>query len=107
MNPNEASANKSYNITQNGNTFIPVPANPSGKLVLVRIVINTKGGASNTIQIFDSTPALGTDPQLKKGVIDTPNTFGSIDYGLPFFNGIFLVVGGGTAPDVTVVYKEI
>ena len=107
MNPNEASANKTYNIKTNGTTFIPVPANPVGKLVLVRIVINTKGASSNTAVIYDSNETLGANDDYRKAGLDTVNTTGHIDYGFPMFNGIYIVVATGTAPDMTVVYKEI
>lgn len=106
MNPNEASANKTYNITTNGTTFIPLPANPAGKLVLVRIVVNTKGASSNTATIYDSNETLGTAPELRKGALDTVNTLGSVEYGFPMYNGIYIVVATGTAADMTVVYKE-
>ncbi len=106
MNPNEASANKTYNITTNGVVTLPVPTNPKAKLVLLALVVNTKGGSGSTIGIFDSTEALGADSQLKKGNLDTATAIGTVTYNFPCFNGIYLVVGGGTAPDVTVVYAE-
>ena len=106
MNPHEASANKTYNITQNGTTFIPLPANPAGKLVLVRIIVNTKGASSNTAAIYDSNETIGANNERKKGTLDTVNTIGSIEYGLPMFNGIYIVVATGTAADMTVVYAE-
>ena len=106
MNPNEASANKTYNITANGTTFIPIPANPAGKLVLVRLVINTKGGSSNTATIYDSNETIGANAEKRKGILDTTANVGSIEYGFPCFNGIYIVVATGTAPDITVVYAE-
>lgn len=105
MNPNLESANKSYNITQNGTVILP--SSPTGKLVLIAIVINTKGGSSNTIQIFDSNATLGTNNQYKKGTLDTASSVGRFTYGIPMFNGILLVVGGGTTPDATVIYAEV
>lgn len=103
MNPNEASANKTYNITTNGITQIPVPANPVGKLVLVRVIVNTKGASSNTATIYDSA----STEENKKGKIDTTASVGAIECGYPIFNGLRIVTETGTAPDLTVVYKEI
>ena len=106
MNPNEASANKTYNINQNGVTIIPVPSNPSRKLVLLRIIVNTKGASSNTATIYDSNATIGANSDYKKGAVDTVNTTGNIEYGFPMFNGIYIVVAAGTAADLTVVYAE-
>ena len=75
-----------------------------GKLVLVRIVVNKKGGSSNTATIYDD---IGANPDNIKGIIDTTDRVGSIEYGFPIYNGIHIVVATGTAPDLTVVYKEI
>ncbi len=107
MNPNEASANKTISITTLGTTVLPVPSNPSGKLLLVRVIINTKGGSSNTATIYDSNEALGANSDYYKGKIDTTTNVGSIEYGFPLHNGLYIVVATGTAPDLTVVYKEI
>ena len=100
MNPNEASGNKTYNITTNGVTTLP------GKVVLIRVVVNKKGSSSNTATIYDSTEALGADPELKKATIDTTANVGALEYGFPCFNGIYIDVATGTAPDLTIVYKE-
>lgn len=106
MNPNEASANKTYNITTNGVVFIPVPANPTGKLVLQALVINTKGASSNTVTIYDSNLTLGANVELRKGTIDTTVVPGRFEYNIPMFKGIYIVVATGTAPDITVIYSE-
>ena len=106
MNGNEASANKTYNITQNGTVILPVPTNPRAKLILLALVINTKGGSSNTIGIYDSTEAIGANVERKKGNLDTASSIGRIEYNIPILDGIYLVVGGGTAPDITVIYQE-
>ena len=107
MNPNEASANKTLQITTNGTTVIPVPQNPKGKLVLVRLVINKKGVSSNTATIYDSDEDTGADVSQRKGILDTTDKVGNIEYGFPCFKGIYIVTETGTAPDITVVYKEI
>ncbi len=93
------SGRKTYNVTTNGIVTIP------GKFVLDAIVVNTKGGSSNTCAIYDSTATQGTDPANKKGTLDTNASVGDVQYGFPMFNGIYLVVGGGTTPDLTIVYE--
>lgn len=106
MNPDQASANKTYNVTTNGVVIIPVGTNPKNKLVLIRIIVGTKGGSGATVQIFDSNATIGANPERKKGTLDTVNTLGEVPFGFPFYDGIYLVVGGGTAPDLTIVYAE-
>ena len=97
MNANEASANKFYNITGNGSTTL------DGKLVLIRVVVNTKGGSSNTATVYaDAYPT----PEYKIGKIDTTASVTSIEYGIPCLTGIHIVTATGTAADLTVVYKE-
>jgi hypothetical protein len=99
MNPNEASDNKTYNITQNGTTVLP------GRFVLVRLVINTKGASSNTAAIYDSDETVGANVERLKGTLDTTDSARSIEYGFPMFTGIYIVVSAGTAANITVVYK--
>jgi len=106
MNPNEASANKSYNITTNGDVFLPVPTNPKCKFVIVNIIVNTKGGSGSTLQLFDTTEALAFPPERKKGTIDLATSLGPFPHTYPFFDGIAARVSGGTAPDVTIIYAE-
>lgn len=103
------SANQTYNITTNGITVIPVPKTPQGansKWILVRIIVNTKGASSNTATIYDSNETIGANAEFKKGTLDTVNTLGSVEYGFPMYNGIYIVTATGTAPDLTIVYKE-
>ena len=100
MNPNEASANKTYNITTNTVTIIP------GKFVLIAVVVNTKGASSNLATIYDSNSTIGANAQNKKATIDTVNTFGRIEYGFPCYNGIYIVTSAGTPSDITVIYAE-
>lgn len=95
MNPLDASANQHYNVTTLGDTTL------TGKLVLVRIVVNKKGASSNTATVYD-----GSDSDVKIGIIDTTDRVGSIEYGLPCLTGIKISVATGTAPDLTVVYRE-
>lgn len=102
MNTNFLGNNKAYNITQNGTIVLPTT-----KGVLVALVINSKGGASNTVKIYDSNAALGASDPLKRATLDTATSLGRFDYGFPLVNGLYLVVGGGTTPDITVIYSEI
>lgn len=106
MNPNEATSNKTLNIRTNGTVQIDVPKNPVGKLVLIALVINTKGASSNTATIFDSNETLGEPAELRKGVIDTTVVPGRFEYNIPMVNGIRIVVATGTAPDMTLIYAE-
>lgn len=96
MNPNEASANKTYNITGNTTTQL------TGKLVLIAIVINTKGSGSNTAEIYNS----GSTTENKIGKLDTTANVGRIEYDIPMLNGIRIVTSTGTAGDLTVIYAE-
>lgn len=100
MNPQEASGNKTYNITGNGVTIIP------GKFVLIALLVGTKGGAGHTATIYDSNEAIGANPERKKATIDDVNTYGRIDLGFPVFNGIYIVHGGGTTSDITLIYSD-
>ena len=101
----QSAETKAYNLKTLGTTIIPVPANPTGKLILKGIVINTKGASSNTLAIYDSNETLGANVELKKGTIDTTVLPGTFEYeDLLFTNGIYIVCASGTAPDVTVLY---
>lgn len=98
MNPNEASANKLYNIIANTTVTL------TGKLVLVRVIIGKKGASSNLLTIYSDTAAT---PEQKIVQIDTTSNVGSIELGVPCLTGIHAVTSAGTAGDVTLVYKEI
>lgn len=107
MNPNTILYGKSYNIRTNGTTIIKAPQNPTGKLLLIGIVVNTKGASSNVAIIYDSNATLGALEDNRKGTLDTVNTLGRIDYGILMENGIYIVTQVGTAPDMTVIYQEV
>jgi hypothetical protein len=104
MNPNLSSATRSYNITGNGTTTLNVPNNPLGKLILIALVINTKGGSSNTAKIYDSNESIGANSDYLKATLDTTDRVGRVDYGIPMTNGIYIVTSAGTAADITVLY---
>src|SRR3990167_6360172 len=97
MNPNEASANLSRNTTTKGLTSI------SGKFVLIAIVINTKGGSSNTAKIYDDVNGEET-PENLIATIDTTGATIRLDYGLPMLKGINIRTATGTDADLTVIY---
>lgn len=69
-------------------------------------MVNTKGASSNTATIYDSTEAIGANAERRKGKLDTTANVGAIEYGFPVFDGLYIVVETGTAPDLTVVYAE-
>ncbi len=84
-------------ITTNTTTTVK-----SGAGVLRRIVINTRGGITNTLTIYDNTTATGT----VIGIIDTVNgVSGNFEYGVSFSTGLTIVTANGTAADVTVIYE--
>lgn len=104
MNNNESSANLYRNITTNGTTVIALPNNPVQKYVLVAIVVNTKGSSSNTATLYDSNTTIGANPDNKIATIDTTASVGRINYGVPLFNGVYIVTATGTAADLTLIY---
>jgi hypothetical protein len=96
MNKTDYNSNLSLNLKANGDTVI------AGKYDLIAVVINTKGGSSNTLKIYDNTA--GTDGI--RASIDTTASVGRLEYGIPFLDGIHIVIATGTAPDITVIYRE-
>ena len=101
-------ADKFYNVNTNGTVVIPNPGNPDNlKLCLVRIIINTKGGSGNTAVLYDSNETIGANAENRIGNIDTNTPVNNPEYSLILQNGIYIVIGGGTAPDLTLIYKEI
>jgi len=94
-------ANKTYNIKTLGTTTLP------GKFLLVAIIVGTKGASANTATIYDSTTALGAESSLERGILDTVNTLGRVEYGIPMFNGIYIVTATGTASNLLVIYRDL
>jgi len=90
---------KSYNITTNGLTTLP------GKWLLVAIVINSKGASSNTATIYDDIEGQET-VERRIAKIDTTDSVTRLDFGLPIQYGINIRTATGTAPNLTVIYKE-
>ena len=90
-------ASSSYlHLNANGTTTAK-----SGAGVLRRIIINTRGGIVNTLTIYDNTAATGA----VIGAVDTVNAGGSFDYELDFTTGLTVVLAGGTAADITIIYE--
>ncbi len=91
-------ASSSYlHLNANGTTTVK-----SGAGVLRRIVINTRGGILNTLTIYDNTTATGA----VIGVVDTSGAeAGAFDYELDFTTGLTVVLAGGTAADITIIYE--
>jgi len=90
-------ASSSYlHLNANGTTTVK-----SGAGVLRRIIINTRGGIINTLTIYDNTTATGA----VIGVVDTVNAGGAFNYELDFTTGLTVVLAGGTAADITIIYE--
>lgn len=91
-----ASFSGSYNYTHlnaNGTTSIK-----SGPGTLAALSINTKGGSSNTITIYDNTTGSGTII----AVIDSTSSLYTFPFYVNFSTGLTIVIATGTAPDITV-----
>lgn len=98
---NEVTANRTYNIITNGNTYIP------GHWLLEAIIVCTKGGTGHVAALFDSTESLGENSELARGSFDTVNTLGRIQLNIPMLNGIYVKTGGGTVANLLVVYRPL
>jgi len=91
------SASSYAHLNANGTTTVK-----SGAGVLRRIVINTRAGILNTLTIYDNTTATGA----VIGVVDTSDAeAGAFDYELDFTTGLTVVLAGGTAADITIIYE--
>ena len=73
----------------------------SGAGVLRRIVVGTKGSLLNTLTVYDNTTATGSIIAL----IDTSEQVGSLNFEVDFTTGLTLVLAGGTAARVTVIFE--
>ncbi len=94
-------ANKTYNITTNTTTIL------EGQYQLVALLIGKKGASSNTATIYDSDETTGANVEQKKATLDTTDRVGRIEYNIPMYKGIYIVTQTGTAPDITVVYRDL
>ncbi len=84
------------NIAATGTTTVK-----SGAGIFRRLVINTKGGSSNTFTIYDNTAGSGT----VIATVDTVNSTGSLEYGLAFSTGLTIVSASGASANATVIYE--
>lgn len=96
QNFNPAPAITGQNIAANGTTVLKTR---SGALHL--LTINKKGASSNVITIYDNTAASGT----VIATIDSTVQPGTWVYDLQFANGLTVVMGTGTAADITVSFQ--
>lgn len=91
------SASSYAHLNSTGTTTIK-----SGAGILRRVVINTKGSASNTFTIYDNTSGSGT----VIAAIDTVNgVSGHFEYNVAFSIGLTVVGATGTSADITVIYE--
>ena len=91
------SASSYAHLNSTGTTTIK-----SGAGILRRVVINTKGSASNTFTIYDNTSGSGT----VIAAIDTVNgVSGHFEYNVAFSTGLTVVNATGTSADITVIYE--
>ena len=74
-------------------------------MVLIAIVINTKGASANTAKIYNDVDGEET-PEKLIGTLDTTDRVGTIEYGLLMDEGINIRTATGTAADLTVIYAE-
>ena len=96
MNPLDSSANEFTSIISSGTTTI------SGKIVLVRVIVNKKGATSNVATLNRLNSPEG---KTTIGIIDTTDRVGSIEYGLPCNNGLEIITATGTQADLTIVTR--
>ena len=91
------SASSYAHLNSTGTTTIK-----SGAGILRRVVINTKGGITNTLTIYDNTSGSGT----VIAAIDTVNgVLGHFEYNVAFSTGLTVVNATGTSADITVIYE--
>src|SRR5580698_4148931 len=95
----------SQNADHPAPNFVHLAANGStlaktGSGILQALVINTPGGSSNIVTIYDGTSAGGT----VIGIYGTTVAAARLPINLQFRIGLFIVVATGTAADLTVTF---
>ena len=86
------------------NTPFHISANTAGVQVragngqLHTVTINTKGGSSNLLTLYDGTSTGGT----VIAAIDTTSAVGTLKYDVQFLAGLFAVLATGTEADITI-----
>lgn len=92
---------------EKGDNFLNLLANATttvsnGPCQLKRIIINNAGAAGNILTIYDNTAGSG----ILVGVVDTVELNGRIlEYNIHLRTGLTVVLGTGTAADITVVWS--
>jgi hypothetical protein len=80
-------------LSANGTTTIKSAAG-----MLAAVSVNTRGASGNTLTVYDNTSA--SAPIIAQ--IDTTAAVYTFPLGVQFNTGLTVVLGGGTAADVTV-----
>jgi hypothetical protein len=94
--PNVRRGGSYVHLDANGTTTVKALAG-----TLQRVVINKKGSSGNTLTIYDNTAASGA----VIAIIDPTSDAGCTDYGLRFDAGLTVVLAGGTAADITIIFE--
>jgi len=94
-------------LIEQGYTFKNLAANATtvirtGKGVLHAITINKKGASANVCTVYDALTA--TNPIA---TIDTTVDYGTLLYDVQFNTGLTVVMGTGTAADITVSWVPV
>ena len=97
---NKDTANLTKHIDTLGVTYI------EGKVIILAIIILTKGTTGNVAKLYNSNVVLGENSQLFLGSLDTVNNSGSQKMGFPVSNGFLVKTIGGASADLLVVYRE-
>jgi len=94
------------NLAANATTtvYTPQATNQSAYGLLHAIVINTKGASANVCTVYNDVTAVAANTIA---TIDTVNgQIGTIFYDIKCPNGITVVIGTGTAANITVVWRK-
>ena len=97
-------------ILDNGFNYTHIASNTTtairtGPCVLHAVAVNKAGASSNTATINDNA-AGGTSNAV--AIIDTTRAgLGYIQYDITLYNGLQVVTGTGTAPDLTICWTPL
>lgn len=86
------------NLAANATTVIR-----TGPGILHAITVNTQGASSNVLTVYDNTAGSGT----KIATIDSTVDYGTLLYDVTFSTGLTIVIGTGTAADITVSWAPL
>ena len=95
-------------LIEQGYTYTNLAANATtvirtGKGKLHSITINTAGASANVCTVYDNTAASGSKIATINTVAAAPNLL----YDVQFNTGLTVVIGTGTAADVTVSWTPV